>query len=133
MGIYQINLDKRYKDAHQEDDNYALYIRKDRPDLLRVKMQSRHSSSRCYHVWLKYNENDVCGWYCTCKVGSRMVGCCAHIASVVWHLGYQKWIIEAAQSVNASGMFLSSIFIATNVPEESDTSDVESIDSYVEE
>ncbi|CAG2251516.1 unnamed protein product [Mytilus edulis] len=133
MGIYQIKLAKRYTDAHQEDDNYALYICKDRPDLLRVKMQSRHSSSRCYHLWLEYDENDVSGWYCTCKVGSRMVGCCAHIASVVWYLGYQKWNIEAAQSVNASGKFSSSILNAKDVPEESDMSDVESVDSYVEE
>ncbi|CAC5406534.1 unnamed protein product [Mytilus coruscus] len=127
MGIYQIKSAKRYTDAHQEDDNYALFICKDRPDLLRVKMHSRHSSSRCYHLWLEYDENEVTGWYCTFKVG-----CCAYIASVVWYLGYHRWNIGAAQSVNASGKFSSSILNAKDVPEESDLSDVESVDSYIE-
>ena len=31
------------------------------------------------------------GWYCTCKAGARVVGCCAHIASVVWYLGWKRW------------------------------------------
>lgn len=39
-----------------------------------------------------------------------MVGCCAHIPSVVWYLG-------AVQSVNTSGKCLSSILNVKNVPE----------------
>ena len=27
--------------------------------------------------------------YCLCKSGARMVGCCAHIASVLWYVRYQ--------------------------------------------
>lgn len=30
------------------------------------------------------------GWYCECKVGPRTVGCCAHVASVLWYLGYAR-------------------------------------------
>ena len=28
-------------------------------------------------------------WYCQCKVGSRTVGCCEHIAAVLWCPSYQ--------------------------------------------
>ncbi len=30
------------------------------------------------------------GWYCKCKCGARTVGCCAHICSVIWYLGYGR-------------------------------------------
>ncbi|GFY24642.1 DDE_3 domain-containing protein [Trichonephila clavipes] len=26
-----------------------------------------------------------------CKVGARVVGCCAHVASVLWYLGYRGY------------------------------------------
>ncbi|GFR21588.1 hypothetical protein TNCT_14081 [Trichonephila clavata] len=27
---------------------------------------------------------------CQCKVGARVVNCCAHVASVLWYLGYWR-------------------------------------------
>lgn len=30
------------------------------------------------------------GWYCQCKAGQRTVGCCAHVATVVWYLGWAR-------------------------------------------
>lgn len=30
------------------------------------------------------------GWYCECKGGSRTVGCCAHICSVIWYLAFAR-------------------------------------------
>jgi len=32
------------------------------------------------------------GWYCRCKTGSRTVGCCSHIASVIYYLGYARYL-----------------------------------------
>ncbi|GFW62796.1 uncharacterized protein TNCV_2625591 [Trichonephila clavipes] len=29
-------------------------------------------------------------WYCQCKVGARVVGCCAHVASVLWYSGHWR-------------------------------------------
>lgn len=41
-------------------------------------------------MWIQINAgpNPIGGWYCQCKTGARVVGCCAHIASVLWYLGY---------------------------------------------
>lgn len=30
------------------------------------------------------------GWYCTCVTGCRDVGCCAHVAAILWHLGVRR-------------------------------------------
>lgn len=33
----------------------------------------------------------VTGWYCSCYIGSRTVGTCSHVASVVWYLGFGRY------------------------------------------
>ena len=58
-------------------------------------MQSRHISAKRYFIWIQYtdNENDidpVKSWYCQCKAGEGVVGCCAHVSSVVWYLGLAR-------------------------------------------
>ncbi|KAJ8314676.1 hypothetical protein KUTeg_006826, partial [Tegillarca granosa] len=93
MGIYQIKQSIHYSREHlKEDGSYELMVCKECPSLLRVKIQSRHSKNTIHTLWIRYDvdEQDVSGWYCTCKVGARIIGCCAHIASVLWYLGYGR-------------------------------------------
>lgn len=97
MGVYQIKQCISYSKEHVDDEGiYDLMICKDIPNLLQVKIQSRHSKNSQHTLWIKYSLEDtsthcsVSGWYCTCKVGARVVGCCAHVASVLWYIGYQR-------------------------------------------
>jgi len=39
---------------------------------------------------LKDEFDPIKSWYCQCKTGAHTVGCCAHIASVLWHLGHYR-------------------------------------------
>jgi hypothetical protein len=53
-------------------------------------IQSRHSNSSKYRVYVKYlpNNNEISsieGWYCTCKNGARTVGCCSHVSSIIYY------------------------------------------------
>lgn len=32
----------------------------------------------------------ILDYYCTCKSGARTLGTCAHIASVLWYIGYAR-------------------------------------------
>lgn len=55
-----------------------------------------------YHLWIAYrdermindednaNDSTVLSYYCTCKAGARTLGTCAHVASVLWFLGYAR-------------------------------------------
>ncbi|CAC5417443.1 unnamed protein product [Mytilus coruscus] len=100
---------------------------RDRPNLLRVKLTSRHSSSRVYSLWIEFSGDEVTGWYCTCKVGARVVGYCAHIASTMWYLGYSRWELETPSTCK----YADSILNAKDVPLETD-SDSDS-DGFIEE
>ncbi|RMZ98728.1 vacuolar sorting-associated 13c [Brachionus plicatilis] len=43
---------------------------------------------------LKYSlepkQEQILGWYCDCKSGSRVFGACAHVTSVLWFMGVEK-------------------------------------------
>ena len=40
-----------------------------------------------------YDQNDVIlGYYCTSQNGARTLGTCAHVASILWYLGYARHI-----------------------------------------
>jgi hypothetical protein len=59
--------------------------------VLSAKIQSRHSESVKYRLIIVYtpNNNDVSsilGWRCSCFAGKRKVGCCSHIACVIFYL-----------------------------------------------
>lgn len=76
-----------------EDVDYVFYVHKQEADILRVKLQSRHTSSKQYQLWIQYEKNGfdpIKDWYCQCKTRARTVGCCEHIASVLWHLEYME-------------------------------------------
>ena len=63
----------------------------------------------------KTNKTDpIRSWYCTCKSGARVVGCCAHVASVLWFLGFFHFNKEIKlTSLNNNHIFLD----ASKLPE----------------
>lgn len=93
LGIYQLKQSKSYTQEHlNEEGLYSLYIHREDDSVLRVQLRSRHTSSKNYNIWIKTDRSNVAHiqWYCQCKVGARVVGCCAHVASVLWFLAYWR-------------------------------------------
>ena len=68
-----------------------------RDDLVRVRFQSRHSNEKYHIAAVQFDvmkENPICDYYCTCTSGAREVGCCVHVAAILWHLGVQRAKID---------------------------------------
>ena len=84
-GTYQLKLSPSYIQEHIEGE-CDISFHKDNDRLLRVKIQSRHTSSKQYFVWIEYSDCSVDAWYCTCKACARVVGICSHIAAIIWYL-----------------------------------------------
>ncbi|GFR33705.1 uncharacterized protein TNCT_104251 [Trichonephila clavata] len=55
-------------------------------------LRSRHTNPKAYNIWIRtgIGHNLNLEWYCQCKVGARVFGCCAHVASVLRYLGYWR-------------------------------------------
>jgi hypothetical protein len=126
MRVYQLKQAPQYAREHIEPE-YELFLVKNDPNLIRCKIQSRHTNSAVHTLWVEFSSSNVTGWYCTCKIGARTVGCCAHVASVVWYLGYQRY--SEMKSTQLSKL-LSVVTDASDLPVTDSESDG---DSAVEE
>ena len=92
MKISKSYIIEHLKKSLPNDDELMLEVRCDNryPDLVRVQFQSRHSKSAEYNATVRFNflaEQAIEEWFCTCQTGPRQLGCCAHIAALLWHLG----------------------------------------------
>lgn len=129
-GIYQLKLCSSYIQEHVDGDS-DIHVYKDDRNLVRVRIQSRHTSSKKYMLWIKYNATEICAWYCKCRTGARVVGVCAHIAAVVWYLSQAKHDADRTSfGVRDWSVFLTD---ASKLPESVDSSDTASTVSAVEE
>ncbi|XP_061170898.1 uncharacterized protein LOC133180371 [Saccostrea echinata] len=91
IGVYQLKLAKGYTAQHMDEEgDYVIMVNADIPDVLQIRIQSRHISGKQCLLWIEHSEGAVTGWYCQCRAGARVVGACAHVASVLWFLGYER-------------------------------------------
>jgi hypothetical protein len=102
LGVYQLRLAKSYvQDKIQRESEYKIKLLLEEEGLLKSRIYSRFSGSKKYDLWISFrtqvsHENDeqleepILGWFCQCKSGARSLGCCAHIASVLWYLGHGR-------------------------------------------
>lgn len=128
-GSYQIKMCPTYVQEHAVNGNFELFVHAEDENLIRIKIQSRHVSSKQYLIWIEYNPVSVTAWYCKCKAGARVVGVCAHIASVLWYLGYARHNPTLKYGVRNWSEFVSD---AKDIPETIDSSS-DSEDNLVEE
>ena len=127
-GTYQLKLCASYAQEHI-DGNSDIHVHKDEADLLRVRIQSRHVSSKTYLLWIRFSEIEVTAWYCRCRAGARVVGVCAHIAAVIWYLGYARHLARPI-GIRNWGDYLTD---ASDIPPAIDDTDNESSDEEPEE
>lgn len=71
---------------------YDTMVPKEEPAIVNIQIRSRHTLSKVYNVWVEFSLGlvPVTGWYCQCKTGARVVGCSAHVASVLWYMGFER-------------------------------------------
>lgn len=134
LGTYQLKQSLSYLAEHQlENGNFTIEVFSDKKRildsksrLLRARFQSRHSGATKYKSYITYMPNgnsrkSITGWLCSCKIGLRTVGCCSHIASIIYQLSYGKY-----NESNNPAASLQSIFPVAAVVESSDEDDVSS-------
>ncbi|CAF4476634.1 unnamed protein product [Rotaria socialis] len=97
-GTYQIKQSEAYAKAHlhEYDNEFELQISPENDQPIRCRLHSRHSNSTRYFICVQNDENDEeepsKDHYCQWKDGKKTVGCCGHIATVLWYLGYARHI-----------------------------------------
>ena len=113
-GVYRINQTRTYAEAHlnENDGDFEIEVMRHSDTILRCKIGSRHKSSTEYFCCIEYSMDEVDSkeydsddelaekfdeqlpiksWYCQCSAGARTCGCCAHVATIIWYLGYARY------------------------------------------
>ncbi|CAF3200987.1 unnamed protein product [Rotaria sp. Silwood2] len=91
LGVFQLKQARSYSLEHiAEDGQYEIHVCKQQLNLLRAKIQSKHSNRKDYQVLIQYNDQTVTAACCGCPNGNQNIGCCSHIASIVWYLGIAR-------------------------------------------
>lgn len=108
LGSYQIFQAKQYIKEHLKpsilDENefeFQVQLSAAHPELVRVCFQSRHSNAKTYQTTIQFDDQQdepIEGWYCTCCIGSRTVGCCSHVTAILWHLGVARAVVDQSNS-----------------------------------
>ena len=120
LGIYQLKQARSYTIEHVSPNGvFMVKVGNERPDLIRAQIQSRHKNLTSYDVYVQYNKNNILGWYCTCSNGSRVVGCCAHVASIIYYLAFARY--NPKQLQQRASDYYNSIADAQDYSELSDT------------
>ena len=97
-GSYQTSQAISYLGEMLEEDNsiklsYLIAC----PGIVRFKVKSRHINSKTYMTFIEYDAVDVGisaikGYCCNCANGLRTIGCCSHVAAIIYHLSYGRYL-----------------------------------------
>lgn len=97
-GTYQYSQAISYlAEMMKEDGSIDMHYVKDRYNILKVQVPSRHISKNAYRCFMEYSRNatDVSGitrYYYECANGMRTVGCCSHLAAIIYYLGHARFL-----------------------------------------
>jgi len=97
-GMYQLSQSVSYlAEIINKDNTVSLGYVKESSNILRVDVPSRHIRSATYKCYVDYVPNaQGCGgikrYCCDCANGNRTVGCCSHVAAVVYFLSHARYL-----------------------------------------
>jgi hypothetical protein len=113
LGTYQLKRGRSYAEELTSTTNlnaataYPVQRCRQFNGLIRVSNRSAHTQRTKYNSIIKFNTNEIIDWWCDCKAGSRFVGCCSHVASVIWFLSHARWQTQNRQMFSSEfiGLF----------------------------
>ena len=117
LGSYQLKQARGYIGEFFTNEKIEIRINKTSLNyqdtkILFALIRSRHSKSTLYKVYIRYipntrDDSSIQSWFCTCKSGSRTVGCCSHISAIIWYFACGKYL---SNITNPGSRLLESIF-----------------------
>jgi len=137
LGSYQLRLAKEYSNQHiKKRSPYQIQIHHDEENanIIRIKIGSRMSNHTVHTALIEFipysaGPLGIKGKYCSCKVGTRTVGLCAHLCSVFWFLSYARHRLFSPRCYELANNILDAAeLVAARALEEMQDSDSEGLD-----
>ncbi|CAF0993429.1 unnamed protein product [Brachionus calyciflorus] len=99
FGNYQLKQAYDYLAEHFEINDALLISERVTEEqdsqIIFTKIQSRHRNSMNYKVFVMFKPNsnliDDISWICSCKTGKRTLGCCSHVAAIIYFMSLGRF------------------------------------------
>lgn len=102
LGTYQLLLASSYiQDTLLREENvFQVDVHAVEPGFIRFRLYSLFRNNTIHQQWIAYvtgndnddeEENSIISYYCACRTGARTLSTCAHIASILWYLGFARY------------------------------------------
>lgn len=146
-GSYQLKWARSYYAEHISDTGkYFFEVSKDLTKLdfssvgietkadslvlLRAKLKSRHSRWTIYRMMILIDKtregiDRISETFCSCKVGRRTIGCCAHLASVIWYFSNGRYL--DLSSLERKESFFEEVKKFAELPEENECHELDDL------
>ena len=67
------------------------------PQIVRFEVRSKHINSKTYKSYIHYDKysvgiHGIKGYCCNCANCNRTVGCCSHLAAIIYNLSYGRYL-----------------------------------------
>ena len=80
-----------------EDDTLNLKYHRDNTNILKKEVRCRHVRVKKYRCYIEYVPESIgCSGikrhYYECANGARTVGCCSHVAAIIYYLSHARYL-----------------------------------------
>ncbi len=92
--VQKFNPNPHHRTASLDFSQFGISIQS--PLLIKAYMNSRYRSGKHHHIFVlvetvKSGREAISEYFCTCESGARTVGCCSHVMTIIWFLGYGQY------------------------------------------
>ncbi|CAF1526038.1 unnamed protein product, partial [Rotaria sordida] len=96
---------------YDDEPEFIVELSSNDDNIVRARFSSRHINKKTYVTIIQHDIKNIVqpitGWYCTCTSERRDVGCCVHVAALLWHLG----VCRAEIDLNNHPLSTSNIYL----------------------
>lgn len=124
-GSYQLAQAISYLGEIIEDNCIKLQYLKINEKIIKIHVRSRHINKKTYKCYIEYepNYNSIEGilrYVCDCANGLRTIGCCSHVASIIYYLSHARYLAKIVRPAEILTNIFTSEDIDPVIEEDSD-------------
>ncbi|XP_008553228.3 uncharacterized protein LOC103575255 [Microplitis demolitor] len=117
-GSYQFSQAISYLAEIMDDqNNLSVQYVKSAPNFIKAEVKSRHINRKVYRIYIHYipkgnDYNSILRYCCDCPNCKRTVGCCSHVAAIIYYLSYGRYLSRIVRPAEV----LTKLFATQSVP-----------------
>ena len=78
-------------------DNLSIQYVKSAPNIIKAEVKSKHKTMKSVVLTIDYisdgtDYNSIQRYCCDCPNGDRTMGCCSHVAAIIYYLSYGRYL-----------------------------------------